>query len=274
METLNEQIGLSDIKDIILQKQEEIEYARRSGESTYNINPGYYFFVGNPGTGKSTSAKLFGECLRELGIVKTNNFYSCTAKDLIGQYVGETQPKTHEMLMKSMNGILFIDEAYSLSYADEHGANAGYKKEALEEIIAFMDDPEHRRRCCIILAGYEKDMQGLYKSNSGMRSRIEEVHFNDFSPEEMYQIFALFCKKGGYTINPEVQSYYTPIFKNMSSMEYFSNGRTARTVYEKTVAKLKRRVVHTDNISTEEAKNITMNDLLSEEECYKIVSTD
>ena len=274
METLNEQIGLSDIKDIILQKQEEIEYARRSGESTYNINPGYYFFVGNPGTGKSTSAKLFGECLRELGIVKTNNFYSCTAKDLIGQYVGETQPKTHEMLMKSMNGILFIDEAYSLSYADEHGANAGYKKEALEEIIAFMDDPEHRRRCCIILAGYEKDMQGLYKSNSGMRSRIEEVHFNDFSPEEMYQIFALFCKKGGYTINPEVQSYYTPIFKNMSSMEYFSNGRTARTVYEKTVAKLKRRVVHTDNISTEETKNITMNDLLSEEECYKIVSTD
>ncbi|MCM1104448.1 MAG: AAA family ATPase [Clostridium sp.] len=118
MKELNEQIGLSDLKEIILRKQEQLLYAKKSGKSTYGINPGYYFFVGNPGTGKSTSAKLFGECLRELGIVKTNNFYSCTAKDLIGQYVGETDKKTYELLKKSINGVLFIDEAYSLSYAE------------------------------------------------------------------------------------------------------------------------------------------------------------
>lgn len=274
MKDLNEQIGLSDLKEIILQKQEQLLYAQKSGKSTYGINPGYYFFVGNPGTGKSTSAKLFGECLRELGIVKTNNFYSCTAKDLIGQYMGETDKKTYELLKKSINGVLFIDEAYSLSYAESAHSDSSYKKEALEQIIAFMDDPKHRKRCCIILAGYEKDMQGLYKSNSGMRSRIEEVHFRDYSPTEMYQIFALFCRKAGYAIADGVEEYYTPIFKNMSTMEYFSNGRTARTIYEKTASNLMRRVVHSDDLTEEEQKTIQMSDLLSEDECYSIVSVE
>lgn len=114
MQELNEQIGMSDLKDIIVQKQEEIVYAQRSGGDQSSIRPGYYFFVGNPGTGKSTSAKLFAECLHSLGIVKTPNFYSCTAKDLIGQYVGETDKKTYELLKKSKNSVLFIDEAYSL----------------------------------------------------------------------------------------------------------------------------------------------------------------
>ena len=273
MQSLNEQIGMSDLKEIILRKQEEILYAKKSGRTTYGITPGYYFFVGNPGTGKSTSAKLFGECLRELGIVKTNNFFSCTAKDLIGEYVGQTSGKTYELLKKSINGVLFIDEAYSLSYADDK-SGAEFKKDALEQIIAFMDDPEHRSKCCIIFAGYQKDMQGLYQSNSGMRSRIEEVHFRDYTPEEMYDIFALFCKKGGYKIAEDVKEYYLPIFEKMTKMEYYSNGRTARTVYEKTIANLKRRVIYTDDITEEERQTIIKSDLLSEEECYNIVSVE
>ena len=117
-------------------------------------------------------------------------------------------------------------------------------------------------------------MQGLYKSNSGMRSRIEEVHFRDYTPTEMYQIFALFCRKAGYSIAEGVEEYCTPIFANMATMEYFSNGRTARTVYEKTASNLMRRVVHSENLSDEEAKTIQMADLLSEEECYRIVSVE
>ncbi|MCM1104449.1 MAG: hypothetical protein NC409_10130 [Clostridium sp.] len=117
-----------------------------------------------------------------------------------------------------------------------------------------MDDSEHRAKCCIILAGYEKDMQGLYKSNSGMRSRIEEVRFRDYSPSEMYQIFALFCRKAGYSIADGVEEYYTPVFEKMTNMEYFSNGRTARTVFEKTASNLMRRVVYSDSPTDEEAK--------------------
>lgn len=273
MGELDEQIGMSDLKDIIVQKQEELIFAQKSGGSADDIRPGYYFFVGNPGTGKSTSAKLFAECLYHLGVVKTDNFYSCTAKDLIGQYVGETDKKTYALLQRSVNGVLFIDEAYSLSYADSR-SDTNFKKEALEQIIAFMDEPEHRNSCCIILAGYEKDMQGLYRSNSGMRSRIEEVHFKDYSAKETYDIFALFCKKNGFTIADEAEEIYVPIFEELKKSEYFSNGRTARTIYEKTAMKLKRRVVRSNDIVGEAAKHIIPGDLLSIEEAVRAVGVD
>ncbi len=272
MADLDEKIGLAELKAVIKKKQVEIEFARRRGISTYGINPGYYFFVGNAGTGKSTSAKLFGECLRELGIVKTNNFYSCTAKDFIGQYMGETDKKTYELLKKSINGVLFIDEAYSLSYANSYNPDSSYKKEALDEIIAFMDDPEHRNKCCIIFAGYTKDMQGLYKSNSGMRSRIEEVHFEDYTAEQTYQIFELFCHKNGYVLADGVREHYLPILEQMVCMEYFSNGRTARTMYEETFAKFRMRILQSQQLPPEEENIITPDDLLTAKECYRIVS--
>ena len=273
MEELNQQIGMSDLKNIIIQKQEEIIFAEKSGGSKDSIRPGYYFFVGNPGTGKSTSAKLFGECLHQLGIVKTDNFHSCTAKDMIAEYVGQTQGKAYELLKKSKNSVLFIDEAYSLSY-DGENSSANFKKEALEELIAFMDDPENRRTCCIILAGYEKDMQGLYRSNSGMRSRIEEVHFRDYSAEESYDIFNLFCRKNGYTVSDGVREIYVPIFEELKKSEYFSNGRTARTIFEKTTGKLMRRVVHSPDIKPEDAKVIIVDDLLTYEEAISVVGVE
>ncbi len=272
MKDLNDQIGMSDLKNIIITKQEEVLYAHKSGQSLYNINPGYYFFVGNPGTGKSTSAKLFAESLYKLGVVKSPDFHSCTAKDLIGEHVGETAQKSYALLKKSINGVLFIDEAYSLSYSDNSGGDS-FKKEALEQIIAFMDDPEHRRRCCIIFAGYLKDMQGLYKSNSGMRSRIEEVYFKDYTADEAYQIFEVFCKKGGYSIAEGVKEIYIPIFESLTKLEYYSNGRTARTIYEKTLVNLKRRVIHNDYEDISMTKTILTEDLLSKEECISLVST-
>lgn len=272
MQELNAQIGMSDLKDIIIQKQEEIVYAQKTGDLS-SIRPGYYFFVGNPGTGKSTSAKLFAECLHSLGIVKTPNFYSCTAKDLIGQYVGETDKKTYELLKKSKNSVLFIDEAYSLSYAEGH-SDHNFKKEALEQIIAFMDAPENRSTCCLIFAGYEKDMQGLYKSNSGMRSRIEEVHFSDYTAEETYDIFKLFCTKNGFTLADGIREIYLPIFESLKGLEYFSNGRTARTIYEKTTANLKRRIVRNPDVNPGDEKLIIPEDLLSEEEAVAVIGVD
>lgn len=273
MKDLNDQIGMSDLKNIIISKQEEVLYARKSGQSLYDINPGYYFFVGNPGTGKSTSAKLFAESLYKLGVVKSPDFHSCTAKDLIGEHVGETAQKSYELLKKSINGVLFIDEAYSLSYSENSGGGDSFKKEALEQIIAFMDVPEHRRRCCIIFAGYLKDMQGLYKANSGMRSRIEEVYFKDYTADEAYQIFEVFCKKGGYAVQDGVKEIYVPIFEKLTKTEYYSNGRTARTIYEKTLVKLKRRVIHNDYDDPSMTKTILKEDLLSEQECMALVTT-
>ena len=273
MKELNEQIGLGELKDIVLQKRDEVVFAKKTKKkSLYDIQPGYYFFVGNPGTGKTTSAKLFAEVLHELGVVKTNNFYSCTAKDLIGQYVGQTGPKTFELLEKSRNGVLFIDEVYSLAYSDSDNGSS-FKKDALEQIIAFMDVPENRKTCCFIFAGYEEDMQGLYESNSGMSSKIDEqVHFHDYSPEEMFDIFALFCRKEGIKITDGVKEHYIPIFEQMKIKKGFANGRTARQVFEETEKKLMNRVVSSNDLTEVEMNTIQMDDLLSEEECYKILS--
>ena len=267
---LTQSVGMKGLKEIISQKRVEVLFAQKSGESAENICPGYYFFVGNPGTGKSTSAAMFAKCLFQLGIVGTSRFYSCTAKDLIGQYVGETDKKTYDLLQKSMNGVLFIDEAYSLSYADDL-SNAGFKKEAVEQMIAFMDEPEHRKKCCIILAGYEKDMQGLYRSNSGMRSRIEEVRFDDYSAGETYAIFENFCKQNGFAIAQGVKEIYIPLFAELKKSEYFSNGRTARTIYEKTVMKLKRRVVEEADITEADMYLITPGDLLEPAEAMRMI---
>ncbi|MDR1943240.1 MAG: AAA family ATPase [Synergistaceae bacterium] len=265
MGELNEQIGLSELKDVIMRKRDELLYARSVGEGTDGILPGYYFFVGGPGTGKSTSARLFAECLHQLGIIRTNSFHSCTAKDLIGQYVGETDKKTWNLLKKSANGALFIDEAYSLSYAGE-STGSSFKKEAVEQIIAFMDDPENRKRCCIIFAGYPADMQGLYRSNAGMRSRVEEVRFLDYTAEETYEIFALFCRRNGYAVADGVRERCTAGFEKLKKLEYFANGRTARTIFERTASRMKQRVIRSANLPGELKKTILPEDLLSDEE--------
>ncbi|MDR3354934.1 MAG: hypothetical protein LBO21_07835, partial [Synergistaceae bacterium] len=167
---------------------------------------------------------------------------------------------------------LFIDEAYSLSYADDRSGDS-FKKEALEQIIAFLDDAENRKRCCIIFAGYERDMQGLYRSNAGMRSRIEEVRFRDYTASETYEIFALFCRKNGFAISPGVAERYIPAFEHLRTLEYFSNGRTARTIFEKTAARMKRRVVRSGDIPDELKRTITLDDLLSPGEMISEVGT-
>ena len=196
--------------------------------------------MGNPGTGKTTAAKLFAECLHRLGVVKTDKVKYATAKDFTGSYVGETDKKTYELLKSSVNGTLFIDEAYSLSYADDSGGS--FKKEALEEIIAFLEDEENRKRCCVIFAGYPREMRDFYRSNSGLRSRGEEVRFEDYTADEMWEIFALFCRRKNYTLPDGARERYLPAMARMKDSKYFANARTARTIFEKTEENMKNRL--------------------------------
>jgi SpoVK/Ycf46/Vps4 family AAA+-type ATPase len=273
MAELNEMIGMSSVKEIVAKKQAEVLYARRYGESADGIRPGYYFFVGSAGTGKTTGARLFAECLHRLGVVKTDKFRSVTAKDFIGRYVGETDKKTYDLLMSSRDGTLFIDEAYSLSYADDHSGNS-FKKEALEEIIAFIENEENRRRCCIIFAGYPREMQDFYRSNSGLRSRGEEVRFKDYTPEETYEIFELFCRRKGYAIPDGVKAHYLPIIARAAESRYFANARTARTIFERTEQNMKTRLTRAAPESQTDARTITPEDLMTLEEIMEIVSAD
>ena len=116
--------------------------------------------------------------------------------------------------------------------------------------------------------------RSLYKSNSGMRSRIEEVHFRDYTAEETFEIFKLFCTKNGFELADGIQQIYVPIFEKLKELEYFSNGRTARTIFEKTTANLKRRIVRSSEINPGDEKLIIPEDLLSEEEAVAIIGVD
>jgi SpoVK/Ycf46/Vps4 family AAA+-type ATPase len=261
MKELNDLAGMENIKKIIEQKRNEIEFAKKTGK-TKDIIPGYYFFLGNPGTGKTTAAHLFSQCLSELGVIKTDKFIECTAKDFTSGYVGQTDKKTSELLESSKNGTLFLDEAYGLAGRQDSGAD--FNKEAINELIAFMDKPENRKRCCLIFAGYKREMEGFFQSNSGMRSRGEVVYFDDYTPEEVYRIFEIFCRKEGYAISDGIREHYLPIIEKLSKGRYFANGRTARTIFERTESKMMSRIAASSAESVEIA--ITKEDLLSYDE--------
>ncbi|GHV26889.1 hypothetical protein FACS1894167_00960 [Synergistales bacterium] len=268
MAELGEMPGLRAVKNLAKEKLGELEYARRFGGES--VKPGYYFFVGGAGTGKTTAAKLFAKFLASLGIVKTDKFKYATAKDFTGRYVGETDKKTHELLKSSLDGTLFIDEAYSLSYADDAGGGH-FKREALEEIISFIEDDGVRSRLCVIFAGYPKEMEAFYRSNSGLRSRGEEVFFDNYTHLETYEIFELFCRRKGYSLPETAPDVYLPMMETMSRSKYFANGRTARTIFEQTERNMKNRLIRTD-AAPEDAKRITNDDLLNRDEMSGIVS--
>jgi SpoVK/Ycf46/Vps4 family AAA+-type ATPase len=264
MAELNELVGMAAIKEIIDTKKKELDFAGKSGVKA-EIIPGYYFFIGNPGTGKTTAARLFSQCLRELGIIKTDKFISCTAKDFTGRYVGETNKKTSALLESAKNGTLFLDEAYGL--AANEGGGADFNREAINELTAFMDAHENRERCCLIFAGYRKEMEDFFRSNSGLRSRGEVVLFDDYAPAEVYKIFELFCLKKGYGVADGVRGKYLPVIEKLSRGPYFANGRTARAIFERTERKMKSRVV----MSAEPVEiAITENDTLDFEELADI----
>ena len=267
LEELNRLVGMDNIKELTRTKRDEIEFAKRTGRGMDKIIPGYYFFLGNPGTGKTTAARLFAQAMKELGVIRTDKFIECTAEDFIGQYVGETGKKTRRLLKSSKNATLFVDEAYGL--ASQDGGGDTFKKEAMTELTAFMDNAENRRECCIIFAGYKREMEEFFRSNSGILSRGAIIYFEDYASEQIYDIFESFCAKEGYPAASGVREIYVPIIERLSECQYFANARTARTIFEMTERKMKSRIVRSE---TDVKCEITEEDLLSYEELRKAIS--
>ena len=221
----------SKINEIIAQ----IEFARRSPD--VQIPCIHMRFVGNPGTGKTTVARIVGKILKEKGILRVGNFYEFAGRDLCGRYIGETAPKTAAICRDAYGSVLFIDEAYSLYRGD--GNDRDYGREALDTLIAEMEN--HRTDLVVIMAGYTDDMNTLMEGNAGLASRMPYViEFPNFAREQLYDIFVSMVK-GRFGYNDDMldaaKEYFMSIPDHILTSKEFSNARFVRNLFERTWAK-------------------------------------
>ena len=228
-------VGGDKIKARVDEIISQIEFARQSeGMKTPCI---HMRFVGNPGTGKTTVARIIGKILKERGVLRVGNFHEYAGRDFCGRYIGETAPKTAGICRDAYGSVLFIDEAYSLYRGADNDRDFG--REALDTLIAEMEN--HRSDLVVIMAGYTDEMETLMKGNAGLASRMPYViEFPNFTKEELYQIYtSMLTDNFPYDedLLPAVKQYFDELSDDFLKAKEFSNGRFVRNLFERTWAK-------------------------------------
>lgn len=209
----------------------------------------HMLFLGNPGTGKTTVARIFGQMLGALGILTKGHLVETDRSGLVAEYAGQTGPKTQRKIDAALGGVLFIDEAYSL--AEAHGDDT-YGREALQVLLKRMEDDRHH--LAVILAGYPQPMQRLLRVNPGLASRIAaHLHFPDYQPRELAQIFQVFCEKNHYRLLAATRAKLLLGFHWLYAHrnERFGNARLVRNVFERAVRQLANRVAGVAPVTVE-----------------------
>lgn len=245
---LNELVGLSKVKQVLNELVNLIELKEKSkGDLDIKSTNLHMVFLGNPGTGKTTVARLIAQILYNLKYIKQNKLIEVSSKDLVAEYVGQTGPKTMAIIEKAKGGVLFIDEAYTL--ASSSGTGNSYNEEAIATLIQEMEN--NRDNLVVIFAGYTKEMQAFLNSNSGIVSRIGyTLEFEDYTEQELLEIFKLMLKKAGFKITEQALNKAEKLIREAKMCVNFGNARFVRNMYEKTVIK------HASNTKGKKQKNI------------------
>lgn len=239
---LDQIIGLDMVKDYIQSLKSHIqvqELRKQQGMKVTEVSK-HMIFTGNPGTGKTTIARLLSRYMKAIGALSNGQLVEVTRADLVAQYVGQTAPLTMSVIKSALGGVLFIDEAYSLY----RGKDDSFGLECIDTIVKAMED--NRDNLIVVLAGYQKEMSVFLESNSGLKSRFPNIiHFPDYTGKELASIAAIQAKSKGYRIDeaalPELENYFSAV-QGINAAEA-GNGRLARNLVEEAILKQSGRLI-------------------------------
>jgi SpoVK/Ycf46/Vps4 family AAA+-type ATPase len=264
LKELNELTGLNNIKEDIknLISFLKVEKLRREQGLTTQPLSLHAVFLGPPGTGKTTVARLIGRIYKSLGILPKGHVVEVSRNDLVGEYIGQTGPKTEQVIDSAMHGVLFVDEAYSLNPAGNSGNDFG--REAMETLLIRMEND--RDKFVVILAGYTDEMKALIETNPGLKHRFNRYFsFTDYQPDELFEIFESMCRKRNMELDPEAEAALIGFFIDAyeSKDKHFGNARFVRNVLENVLRAQSERLAKMPDIPHDALQIITLEDVES-----------
>mgnify|MGYP004651419367 FL=1 len=265
MAQLDSLVGLDDVKKDIKNLMNLVKVRRLRKENGLPIPPMslHMVFMGNPGTGKTTVARIISGLYAAIGVLEKGQLIEVDRSGLVAGYVGQTALKTQEVIKSALGGVLFIDEAYSLASGGEND----FGREAIETILKAMED--HRDELIVVVAGYDGPMEKFINSNPGLQSRFNKYfYFPDYNGEQLLYIFKGQCKKNGYTLTEEAEAEAKAMFEELyeNRGENFGNGRDVRNVFEDTVVRQSNRVAALDAPTKDDLMQFLPEDLKDADE--------
>ncbi len=253
-------VGLSSVKETIdrFVKYNLIAKKRKSAQLAVKDVSMHMVFKGNPGTGKTSVAKILGKMLFELNLVKSRSFIEVTRDDLVGKYIGHTEERVKEIINKGKGGIIYIDEAHALF----NGSGNDFGRIVISSLVKAMED--NRNEFVLIMSGYPDEMDQMIHSNVGLRDRIAvHLNFEDYSDRELFQIFEAMCKDEDYIFSKGCRHVLMEYFKGMTMRrsKFFSNGRFVRNLFENTKIMHAIRVSNYEKIEDHSLSELHMADI-------------
>ena len=252
-------IGLQTVKEEVhnLINMASVYQLRRQHDLPTTDMSLHLVFTGNPGTGKTMMARMMARIYRSLDILSRGQLVEVDRSGLVAGYVGQTAIKTQKVIEKAMGGVLFIDEAYALNGRSEND----FGQEAIDTILKAMED--HRDDLVVIVAGYTDLMDRFIHSNPGLESRFNRfLLFDDYTTDEMVEIFRMQCKKGCYQLTEEAQPLIRDYIAEESADDSFGNARGVRTLFEHVLVAQNNRLATMEKITREDLMTITADDVL------------